>query len=359
MLGLAAAAFAQSGTATFTGTGALTGATSFSMIGTANLPGLGIGTYSGAGTIDTMAIQTGQNSMPITGSFSIIYPDGGVLYGTFVFPVGYLIPQAGMGIVTTGTITIKGGTGRFEGAGGTFSPLTGAGTQTSDTSSTYQISGSGSVAFGQKILPQLAFGGGWYTALYFTNTTSAAVSFPVTFTSDNGSPLSIASLGGATTTANIPAGGSIRLEAPNTGDLSQGFASANVPAGVNGYAVFRQSGGTIADQEAVAPLSNAASTTAAFLFDDTNYITGVSIVNPGNAAATVTVTAKNAAGGVIGTGTVSLAAKNKTALVLRNITGLGGVAGSRGVVTFSSTGPIAVLGLRFFGSAFTSIPVTN
>jgi hypothetical protein len=36
-----------------------------------------------------------------------------------------------------------------------------------------------------RILPQLAFGGGWYTALYFTNTTTAPVSFTVNFTGND------------------------------------------------------------------------------------------------------------------------------------------------------------------------------
>ena len=43
------------------------------------------------------------------------------------------------------------------------------------------------------LLPPVAFGGGWYTALYFTNTTNAAVSFPVFFTFDNGTPLTVPS----------------------------------------------------------------------------------------------------------------------------------------------------------------------
>src|SRR5580700_11426877 len=57
------------------------------------------------------------------------------------------------------------------------------------------ISGSGNPQVLQDVLPQFAFGGGWYSALYFTNTTSTTVSFLVTFTSDNGTPLVVPGVG--------------------------------------------------------------------------------------------------------------------------------------------------------------------
>jgi sugar lactone lactonase YvrE len=41
----------------------------------------------------------------------------------------------------------------------------------------------------QVVLPQFAFGGGWYSALYFTNTGNGAVSFTVNFLADSGTPL--------------------------------------------------------------------------------------------------------------------------------------------------------------------------
>src|ERR1019366_8735708 len=41
------------------------------------------------------------------------------------------------------------------------------------------------------VLPQFAFGGGWYSALYFTNLTGAAVSFPVSFVGGAGAWVSV------------------------------------------------------------------------------------------------------------------------------------------------------------------------
>jgi hypothetical protein len=50
----------------------------------------------------------------------------------------------------------------------------------------------------------------------------------------------------------------------------------------------------------------------------------------------------------------------KTALVLRNIPGLGNIAGAMGFVDFTAPiGNVAALGLRFNGSAFTSIPTSD
>jgi hypothetical protein len=40
-----------------------------------------------------------------------------------------------------------------------------------------------------RILPQFAFGGGWYSALYFANTSGTALAFTVNFVGDDGKPL--------------------------------------------------------------------------------------------------------------------------------------------------------------------------
>jgi len=329
------------------------------MNGTATLLGLGSAVFSGAGTVPS-GVLTGQLSGPINGNFAMIFPDGALMYGSFSFPTVFLVPQIGGAVTGTGTLTITGGTGRFDGARATFAPLSGTGTATSASTSTFTISGNGSLTYGVKLLPQLAFGGGWYTALYFTNSTSSPVSFPLSFTSNSGAPLNIASAGGSSTTVNILPGGTVRIEAPNVGTLTEGYASATLPAGVNGYGVFRQGGGTIADQEAVVPFSNGGVTSSSIIFDDTNYITAVAVVNPNDFPITISVAAKNLSGNSIGTGTIQLAAKSKTALTLKTITGLAGVSTNQGTVTFTSnTGSFAVLGLRFNGSAFTSIPATE
>jgi P pilus assembly chaperone PapD len=206
------------------------------------------------------------------------------------------------------------------------------------------------------VLPQFAFGGGWYSALYFTNLTGAAVSFPVNFVSDAGTPLTVPSLGGSTTEVKLAAYGTAIIEAPNVGSLVQGYAAFTLPSGVFGYGVFRGQG----DQEAVVPLSDAGASSNTLTWDETNLITAVAIVNPSSTAATVGVTLWDEDGNTIGTSSVALPPNGKTAAALRSLPGLGGMVGKRGSARFSvSAGSVAVLGLRFDGLAFTSIPTTT
>jgi hypothetical protein len=282
------------------------------------------------------------------------------MVGNFSIPSGILIPPTGNFASAQVTFTVTGGTGKYEGARGFFPNLRASGTSSGNRSGTFDMTGSGTLSVGLRTLSQLAFGGGWYSALYFSNAGTAQATFPVSFIADNGTALNIASVGGSSTNVSIPPGGSVRLEVPNSGPLVQGYVAMVLPEGVTGYGVFRQSVSGIPDQEAVVPLANGGSKSASMTFDDTNYITAAAVVNPSPVATTVTIVAKSPAGGLLGSATVPLAAKNKTALVLRNVPGLGAVAGNRGTVTFSvTTGNVAVLGLRFFGSAFTSIPATD
>ncbi len=214
-------------------------------------------------------------------------------------------------------------------------------------------------AGGQKILPQLAFGGGWYTALYFTNTTASPVSFPLNFIADDGSPLTIPSVGGATSTVNLAARGTALVEALNVGALSTGYVSASLPLGVTGYGVFRQGAGS-GIQEAVVPLSSSSATASTLIWDDTESVTAVAIVNPSSVSAVVSITVRDTNGSIIANSSVTLSANNKVATALRNLPNLGGMAGRRGSAEFTvSTGNVAVLGLRFAGTAFTSIPTAD
>jgi hypothetical protein len=209
-------------------------------------------------------------------------------------------------------------------------------------------------------LPQLAFGGGWYTAAYFSNTTAGQVSFQVDFVGDDGSPLNVPSIGGTSTMVNLAANGTAIVEVPDNGPLTQGYISVSLPTGVVGYGVFRQSVAGRPDQEAVVPLSRAATTTSTLIWDDTNYVTAVAIVNPSAVPVVVSITAWDSNGNVVGNSSVNLAANSKTAMTLHSLPGLAGMAGKRGSAQFSvAAGNVAVLGLRFNNAAFTSIPTAD
>jgi hypothetical protein len=215
-------------------------------------------------------------------------------------------------------------------------------------------------ATGSSVLPQFVFGDGWYTAIYFTNLSGASVSFPVYFYSDLGTPLNVPSLNGSSTQVTIAANGTVMIEATNVGSLKQGYATFTLPVGVGGYGVFRASPSGGQDQEAVVPFASSSGTSATLTWDEKNLTTGVAVVNPSSSAATIAITARNASGATIGTSSLILQPLNHTAAALGAFPGLTGVVGQGGSAQFTaSTGNVAVLGLRFRGAAFTSIPPTT
>jgi len=229
-----------------------------------------------------------------------------------------------------------------------------------DTDPGNTVSGTAELQLVQSVLPQFVFGGAWYSALYFTNTTGADVSFWLYFTADDGTPLAVPALGGASMQVTVPALGSAIVEAPNGGTQSQGYATFVLPAGVSGYGVFRQIVPGRTNQEAVVPFATANANSSTMVFDDTISVTGVAIANAGPAAASISITVWDNNGTVLGTSTVTLQPNHNTTGVLSGFPGLSGVSGHRGRVQFAATsGNVAVLGLRFTGGAVTSIPATQ
>jgi len=224
-----------------------------------------------------------------------------------------------------------------------------------------QLAGDGNAS--KATLGQFAFGGGWYSAIYFANTGTSSVSFPISFTGDKGLPLNIPSISGSSTTITLAPGASTKIEAPNVGSLEEGYVSMVLPIGVTGYGVFRQSVPGATDQEAVVPLSYAGASNQTLVYDETNSTTtAVAIVNPSSVVATVTITVEDVNGNVIGTSSppIMLQPFNKTEAVLRMLPGLSGMEGNQGIANFSvSSGDVVVLGLRAKGLALTSIPAVN
>lgn len=222
------------------------------------------------------------------------------------------------------------------------------------------VSGSAQAQLLQDVLPQFVFGGGWYTALYFSNPTSSTVSFLVTFTTDNGTPMSVPGVG-TTKLVTLAANSSTIIEAQNVGALVQGFASFALPTGVTGYAVFRQTVAGRPDQEALVGFKAATETATSLIWDDTNFVTSVAILNSSAVATTVTITVWDNSGNVIGTSLQSVGAGQKIANQMHLFQNLSGMTGLRGHALFSvPSGNVSVLGLRFAGSgAFTSIPTVQ
>lgn len=212
-------------------------------------------------------------------------------------------------------------------------------------------------------MPQMAFGGGWATALYLTNTTSAATTAQVNFVGADGSPM-LAPVTGAgsvsSRTVELAARGTESIEVTGGTDLQQGWAELALPDGVIGYGVFRQSVEGRAAQEAVVPLITETSRAADLTFDDSGFTTAVALANPSEETVTVTVAVYGTGGALIGSSPVTLGPRAKTSVVLRDLPGLSGVAGTKGWAAISvANGAVSALGLRFGAEAFTSIPVTH
>ena len=104
------------------------------------------------------------------------------------------------------------------------------------------------------------------------------------------------------------------------------------------------------------PLANTVSTQGTFIFDDTNYRTAAAFTNVGSGYANVTITARDTEGVTLGTNTFTMSTKTRSAVVLQLLGGLETMKGKRGTIEFSSSAAITILGLRFNGEAFTSIP---
>lgn len=212
-----------------------------------------------------------------------------------------------------------------------------------------------------QVLPQLAYGGGWSTTVYLFNTGSAAGTSTLAFYDDNGNAMAAPAKGGAPVSILSEAlapGAAVSIDFPNAGPLQQGWIALDLAAGVNGYAVFRQSVAGIPDQEAVVPLVATGSLSASFAFDNRGLVTTASVVNPSNVTALVNVVVRSADSSVLGSTQLQLQPKAKTAFILSDLPGLASAAAAHGTVDMvpSSSASVAVLGLRFRGSAFTSVP---
>ena len=211
-------------------------------------------------------------------------------------------------------------------------------------------------------MPQLVYGEGWYTAVYLTNTGSSGATVSCNFVDPAGAPLPVTLDGGTVTTSKVislPAGGSSMVEMPDQGTATQGSILMNLPAGVSGYGIFRREPAGTAPQEATVPLATLTATKVTVIFDNTNYVTAIAVLNPTDTDATLTIATRDSSGQPIGPGIQKpLAARSRIAFLLQDW--VSGVAGQRGAVDFTvDHGAVSVLALRANGNAFTSIiPIT-
>jgi hypothetical protein len=234
-----------------------------------------------------------------------------------------------------------------------------------ETDSSTTVSGAANPQLLQQVLPQFVFGAGtWYSAIYFSNPTSATVSFSVTFLTDTGTPLAVPGVpASGVKTVTLAPGSTTVIEAPSTGaNVLEGYASFALPAGVTGYGVYRRSQAGQPNQEVLVGFRSATQTATSLIFDETNgLVTGLAVLNSSGVATTVNIAVFDNAGNSIGTTTLALPSGNKmTVPFLDQLPNLSGMVGKRGYALFSvATGNVSVLALRSSGVAFTSVPTVQ
>ena len=91
---------------------------SYTLQGTGSLSGFGTGVFFTAGTV--ASVNALNVASTISGTFSLLFPEGDVVSGGVLIPAGLLIPSLGQSTNATATVNVTGGTGRFAGATGTY-----------------------------------------------------------------------------------------------------------------------------------------------------------------------------------------------------------------------------------------------
>ena len=122
------------------------------------------------------------------------------------------------------------------------------------------------------------------------------------------------------------------------------------------FAIFRQLNFGGQAQEAVVPSVNQFASHFVLPFDNTAYVTGIALANPTTSSVDIPVNIRNEAGQIIDTRHFSLPSYGHAAFALPDM--WPSTNGIRGAVEFLTSGfGVGALGLRFNGSAFTSLNV--
>jgi hypothetical protein len=204
-------------------------------------------------------------------------------------------------------------------------------------------------------------GGQWSTTILLVNAEPQPAAYQLNFHSEaDGSPLALPLLTygpQSSVTGTIAPGELAVIQTDGSGStLLEGWAELITPNTIGGTGIFTN---LSVAQEAAVPLNSSAGTKLFIPFDQTSgsvvYATGIALANTGASPATVTAAFMDDGGNTISTATtqIIIAAGAHTAFVLTQK--FPEVNGKRGTVQFTSNVPINGLGIRYNGTAFTSI----
>jgi len=216
-------------------------------------------------------------------------------------------------------------------------------------------------------IAQIASAGTWKMILTYLNLGAVAAQARTEFAGNNSGaltlPLSFPQQPGPSTITASVLDRNVNPEAqlvvestgPDAAPTLEGWGQLTGGAGITGFGIFRN---VALKWEAVVPLETRNASRYVMAFDNTGAIaTGLAIANLENAARSVTVVIRDAAGTLLLTTTLALAARGHTSLMLADSYPV--TAGQRGTVEFQTPagGRISVLGLRANGPALTTLPV--
>jgi uncharacterized repeat protein (TIGR01451 family) len=219
-------------------------------------------------------------------------------------------------------------------------------------------------------LAHIAAGGGWATTFTVVNTDSVPILVRVNLYAETGAyltlPLTFPQAGGGPdmnawfVQRSLPVNGSLVVESDALTTTAVGWADILATGQAGAFAIFRLRVPGRPDQEGTAALDSHSQASFSMPFDNTaGYVGAMAICSTTDAPATVTATAWDENGVLIGQQTLNpLPADGHTSFALSDQ--MPYVAGRRGVIVFQSdTGaPISALGLRFTPTAsFTSVPI--
>jgi hypothetical protein len=216
---------------------------------------------------------------------------------------------------------------------------------------------------GDRVIPQFVDGDSWQTAVTLVNLENHGTSFDVLFLDDNGSDFFVPITGqaGPVRGLHISLDTAASITFQTTGlarDLTSGWAllSQTNSDSVGMFAIFRQFNPGGQPQEAVVPSVNQFASHFVLPFDNTFYITGIALANPTTNSVVIPVTIRDETGQIIDTRQFSLGPYGHAAFALP--TTWPSTDGIRGNIEFLTSGfGVGALGLRFNGSAFTSLNV--
>jgi hypothetical protein len=195
----------------------------------------------------------------------------------------------------------------------------------------------------------------WRTTFTYVNASTQTVTCSTSFRSDSGGPLSLSFNGtvASSTSDTIPPGGTARRQTDAQPNLPvvTGWASSACTGPVKASSLFRLYNGNTPEAEASVIAMTAPATQFVTYADQ---FTGVAYANPSATSATVTFTAKNTGGAVVGSKSIVLAAGAHDA---QNLGPLLGLASFQGSISVASTVPIVSLSLNAEASPiFSSLP---